>query len=106
MVYTVNPDPILSPEEIDFHEKLIEGVNPSRIPPRIFLKMPLAREAIEKEINHTDEDRRPTRLRPFQENLDPNKCSPGNFSEIQLVYQMVLHKMTHQSDLRKTISVT
>ena len=39
-------------------------------------------EAIEKEINHTDEDRRPTRLRPFQENLDPNKCSPGNFSEI------------------------
>ena len=66
-------------------------------------------EAIEKEINHTDEDRRPTRLRPFQENLDPNKCSPGNFSEIfrfQLVYQMVLRKMTHQSDLRKTISVT
>ena len=39
-------------------------------------------EAIEKEINHTDEDRRPIRLRPFQENLDPNKCSPGNFSEI------------------------
>ena len=39
-------------------------------------------EAIEKEINNTDEDRRPTRLRPFQENLDPNKCSPGDFSEI------------------------
>ena len=37
-------------------------------------------EAIENEINHTDEDRRPTRLRPFEENLDPNKCSPGIFS--------------------------
>ena len=36
-------------------------------------------EAIEKEINHTDEDRRPIRLRPFQENLDPKKCSPGIF---------------------------
>ena len=36
-------------------------------------------KTIEKEINHTDEDRRPIRLRPFQENLDPKKCSPGIF---------------------------
>ena len=38
-------------------------------------------EAIEKEINHTDEDRRPIRLRPFQENLDPKNCSPGILSQ-------------------------
>ena len=41
-------------------------------------------EAIEKEINNTDEDRRPIRLRPFQENLDPKKCSPGNSKTISL----------------------
>ena len=56
-------------------------------------------EAIENEINHTDEDRRPTRLRPFEENLDPNKCSPGIFF---FVFQLVLRLNFKELTLKNT----